>query len=50
MESAAHTTADALGVDPGSYKSVLACIKTKGIEIVLSETANRSTPSLVAFT
>jgi molecular chaperone DnaK (HSP70) len=40
----------AIGVDPGSYKTVLACISTNTVEIVLSETANRFTPSLVAFT
>lgn len=45
-----NTVADALGVDPGSYKSVMACIKAKGVEIVLSETANKFTPTLVAFT
>ena len=45
-----ENTADALGVDPGSYKSVMACIKAKGVEIVLSETANKFTPTLVAFT
>jgi len=41
---------DALGIDTGSYKSVLACVKSKGIEIVLSESSGKSTPTLVAFT
>lgn len=41
---------DALGIDPGSYKTVLACVKSKGIEIVLSESSGKSTPTLVAYT
>jgi molecular chaperone DnaK (HSP70) len=41
---------DAIGIDSGSYKTVLACIKQKGIEIVLSETSGKWTPTLVAFT
>lgn len=40
----------AIGVDPGSYKTVLACVKQKGIEIVLSDTTGKSTPTLVAYT
>jgi len=30
---------DATGVDPGSYKSVLAAVGGKGIDIVLSESS-----------
>jgi heat shock protein 4 len=41
---------DAIGIDAGSYKTVLACIKQKGIEIVLSESSGKCTPSIVAFT
>ena len=41
---------DAIGIDAGSYKTVLACIKQKGIEIVLSETSGKSTPTIAAFT
>ena len=41
---------DALGIDCGSYKTVLACIKKQGIEIVLSETSGKWTPTIVAFT
>ena len=41
---------DAIGIDTGSYKSVLACIKAKGIEIVLSESSGKSTPTIVAYT
>ena len=41
---------DAIGIDPGTYHTVLACVKQKGIEIVLSETSERVTPSLCAFT
>jgi len=40
----------ALGIDPGSYKSVLACVKQNGVEIVLSESSGKSVPTLVAFT
>ena len=42
--------ADALGIDVGSYKSVLACVQSRGIEIVLSESSGKSTPSLAAYT
>ena len=41
---------DALGIDPGSYKTVLACVKQRGIEIVLSDTSNKSTPSTIGYT
>lgn len=41
---------DALGIDTGSYKTVLGCVKKRGIEIVLSETSSKSTPTLAAFT
>lgn len=41
---------DALGIDTGSYKTVLGCVKKRGIEIVLSETSNKSTPTLAGFT
>jgi len=41
---------DAIGIDAGSYKTVLACVKQRGIEIVLSETSNKSTPSIAAYT
>ena len=41
---------DAIGIDPGTYHTVLACVKQKGIEIVLSETSERVTPSLAAYT
>lgn len=41
---------DALGIDCGSYKTVLACAKQNGIEIVLSESSGKSTPSIVAYT
>jgi len=42
--------ADALGMDVGSYKTVLACVREKGVDIVLSETTERSTPTLAAYT
>ena len=41
---------DALGIDPGSYKTVLACVKQGGIEIVLSESSGKFTPSIAAYT
>jgi molecular chaperone DnaK (HSP70) len=41
---------DALGIDCGSYKTVLACAKQNGIEIVLSDSSNKWTPSIVAYT
>lgn len=41
---------DALGIDAGSYKTTLACVKQRGIEIVLSETSNKATPTIVGYT
>jgi len=41
---------DALGIDAGSSKTVLACVKQRGIEIVLSETSGKSTPTVAAYT
>ena len=41
---------DAIGIDAGSYKTVLACVKQRGIEIVLSETSGRTTPTIAAYT
>lgn len=41
---------DALGIDAGSYKTVLACVKQRGIEIVLSETSSKWTPTFVGYT
>ena len=41
---------DAIGIDCGSYKTVLGCVKQRGIEIVLSESSSKSTPSTTAFT
>jgi molecular chaperone DnaK (HSP70) len=42
--------ADAIGIDVGSYKTVLACVKQRGIEIVLSETSSKWTPTVAAYT
>lgn len=42
--------ADAIGIDCGTYKTVLGCVKQRGIEIVLSETTAKSTPTIAAFT
>jgi len=41
---------DAIGIDAGSYKTVLACVKQRGIEIVLSETSEKVTPTIAAYT
>ena len=41
---------DAIGIDAGSYKTVLACVKQRGIEIVLSETSSKWTPTIAAYT
>lgn len=41
---------DAIGIDAGSYKTVLACVKQRGIEIVLSDTSNKWTPTIAAYT
>jgi len=41
---------DAIGIDAGSYKTVLACVKQRGIEIVLSETSAKWTPTIAGFT
>ena len=41
---------DALGIDVGTYKTVLACVKQRGIEIVLSETSAKWTPTIAAYT
>ena len=47
-----NMSSDAAGVDPGSYKSVLAAVGHggKGIDIVLSESSNKSTPTVTAYT
>jgi molecular chaperone DnaK (HSP70) len=42
--------ADAIGMDVGSYKTVLACVKARGIEIVISETSAKWTPTIAAYT
>ena len=41
---------DALGIDAGSSKTVLACVKQRGIEIVLSESSGKSTPTIAGYT
>mmetsp|Transcript_43618 Transcript_43618/g.57784 ORF Transcript_43618/g.57784 Transcript_43618/m.57784 type:complete len:624 (+) Transcript_43618:73-1944(+) len=42
--------AAAIGIDLGSYKAVMGVTKRKGIEIVLNEGSNRSTPVCIAYT
>jgi len=42
--------ADAIGIDCGTYKTVLGCVKQRGIEIVLSESSQKSSPSVFAYT
>jgi len=46
MDTSAGT---ALGIDLGSNKIVLAHVKNKGIDIILNETSNRSTPCIIGF-
>ena len=41
---------DAIGIDPGSYSTILACVKQRGIEIVISETSAKWTPTIAAYT
>jgi len=40
----------AIGVDIGSSKAVLAAVKRGGIDIILSDSSNKQTPLIVAFT
>lgn len=40
---------DAIGIDAGSYKTVLACVKQRGIEIVLSESSGKWTPTIAGY-
>ena len=47
MES---STSAAIGVDLGSSKTVLAAVKNKGIDIVLSDSSGRAVPTVLAFT
>lgn len=42
--------ADAIGIDTGSYKQVLACVRQRGIDIILSETSAKITPGTLAYT
>ena len=39
-----------LGIDIGSYKSVLTNFGNQGIDIILSDSSSPQTPSLLAFT
>jgi len=41
------TSGTALGIDLGSGKIVLAHVKKNGIDIILNETSNRSTPCII---
>jgi molecular chaperone DnaK (HSP70) len=41
---------DAIGIDAGSYATILACVKQRGIEIVLSETSAKWTPTVCGYT
>ena len=38
-----------LGVDLGNENTVIACARNRGIDIIVNEVSNRSTPSLVGF-
>lgn len=37
------------GVDLGNHNTVIACARNRGIDIVVNEVSNRSTPSLIGF-
>jgi len=41
---------EAIGMDLGSTKAVMAVVKKGGIEIVLNDGSNRSTPVQIAYT
>jgi heat shock protein 4 len=41
---------EALGIDIGSQKTVLTKIAKGGVEIVLSDSSNRATPSIIGYT
>jgi len=41
---------EAIGIDLGSNKAVLAVVKKGGIDIVLNDTTNRQTPVQIAYT
>jgi heat shock protein 4 len=41
---------EAIGIDLGSNKAVMAVVKKGGIDIVLNDTTNRSTPVQIAYT
>ena len=41
---------EALGVDIGSYKTLLAQFKHQGVEVVLSESSSKTIPTVVAYT
>tara|TARA_B110000285_G_C14537752_1_gene343616 strand:- start:240 stop:416 length:177 start_codon:yes stop_codon:yes gene_type:complete len=43
-------SSDAAGVDPGSYNTILAAVSGKGIDIILSESSGKSTPTIAAYT
>lgn len=38
-----------VGFDLGSYKSVIAAARNRGIDILVNEISNRFTPTLVGF-
>ncbi|CDO53426.1 hypothetical protein DV451_003973 [Geotrichum candidum] len=38
-----------LGIDFGNYSSVIGVARNRGIDVIVNEVSNRSTPSLVAF-
>ncbi|KCV73047.1 hypothetical protein, variant [Fonticula alba] len=40
----------AVGVDLGTYKTVIAAARNRGIDILVNEVSNRFTPTLVGFT
>ena len=40
----------ALGVELGSQKVVMGCFDLSGVDVILSETSDKATPAIVAYT
>lgn len=40
----------AIGIELGSSKAVFACFNTRGVDVILSDTGDKSTKAIVAYT
>ena len=40
----------AIGIELGSSKAVFACFNTRGVDVILSDTGDKSTKTIVAYT